>query len=237
MIVNLWSTPRTGSVWYSNYLKSQYPNSILLTEFFNQYHMNIYHMMLSYSKRINLYSYSTESWYDDYSIIDGKISIQKKFEKRVRSVEEEEEYRIHLFNQIDTNFNYILHNHVSPINEKISKLLTEVAEKNIYIYRKDKRAQLASYAIAFSTKQFVQYSYREELGIVSDIDIMPLENLVKRIKVWDSLIKDNIVAYEDIDFFDNQYWPKKQNKDWRQRLSSNMINIIENLVAEYESST
>jgi hypothetical protein len=157
------------------------------------------------------------------------------FAKRTRSIEQEEAYRIDLFNQIIFNVPLILHNHVAPIDEQIRQRLIDIAEKNIYIYRKDKRAQLASYAIAFSTKQFVQFFDKEETGVIDDIDPMHLENLINRIKIWDRLPKQDVVAYEDIKFFNKYNWPKKQNKDYRLRLSDNMITLIDSLVSEYEN--
>jgi hypothetical protein len=235
MIINLWSTPRTGSVWYSNYLKQQYPDSILITEIFNQYHMNIYYHFTHDGKRINTHTYKEGFCYDDYIIINDAISIRKVFAKRTRSIEQEEAYRIDLFNQIIFNVPLILHNHVAPIDEQIRQRLIDIAEKNIYIYRKDKRAQLASYAIAFSTKQFVQFFDKEETGVIDDIDPMHLENLVSRIKIWDQLPKQDVVAYEDIEFFNKYNWPKKQNKDYRLRLSNNMISLIDSLISKYEN--
>jgi hypothetical protein len=236
MIINLWSTPRTGSVWYSNYLKQQYPGSILVTEMFNQYHMDIYHFIHN-GKVINSHTYTEGSFYKDYFIDNGTIAFKKVFGEQIRSRNEEEAYRIDLFNQITSDIPLILHNHVAPINDQIRQHLINIAEKNIYIYRKDKRAQLASYAIAFSSKQFVQFSDKEETGVVDDIDPVPLENLIGRIKIWDQLPKQQVVAYEDIEFFNKYNWPKKQNKDYRVRLSDNMISLINSLVSEYEISS
>ena len=235
MIINLWSTPRTGSVWYSGYLQSQYPDSTLLTEMFNQYHMDIYHHTMHNGRRINAHSYATGFCYDDYFITNGTIATRKVFAERTRSVEEEEAYRIDLFNQVDTTKTLVLHNHVAPINKQVRQRLMDIADKNVYIYRRDKRAQLASYAIAFSTKQFVQFFDREETGQVADIDRVHLENLVSRIKIWDQLPKQDAIAYEDIEFFNKDNWPKKQNKDYRLRLSNNMISLIDSLVSEYEN--
>jgi hypothetical protein len=234
MIINLWSTPRTGSVWYSNYLKQQYLGSILVTEMFNQYHMDIYHFIHN-GKVINSHTYTKGSFYKDYFIDNGTIAFKKVFGEQIRSRNEEEAYRIDLFNQITSDIPLILHNHVAPINDQIRQHLINIAEKNIYIYRKDKRAQLASYAIALSSKQFAQFSDEEETGIVDDINPVPLENLISRIKIWDQLPKQQVIAYEDIEFFNKYNWPKKQNKDYRVRLSDNMISLINSLVSKYEN--
>lgn len=233
MIINLWSTPRTGSVWYSNYLKQQYPGSVLITEMFNQYHMDIYRHTMHNGRRINAHTYAAGFFYEDYFILDGTIATKKVFAERTRSIEQEETYRIDLFNQVTSAVPLILHNHVAPIDEKVRQHLVSIADKNVYIYRKDKLAQLASYAIAFSTKQFVQFFDKEETGVVDDIDPVHLTNLIKRIKIWDQMPKEHVVAYEDIEFFNKDNWPKKQTRDYRLRLSNNMITLIEQLVNEY----
>jgi hypothetical protein len=233
MIINLWSTPRTGSVWYSIYLRSQYPNSILLSELFNQNLMSIYHT--SNGHRLNHVNYSKGCYYNEYYINNGNILIKPIFGQRKRTVDEEELHRIELFEQINLDKTYILHNHVSPINKKVLEQLVQKADKNIYIYRKDKRAQLASYAVAFSTKKFAQFSGKADIGTVEDIDESHLVNLINRIKIWDQLPKQDIIAYEDIDFIDNEGWPIKQTPDYKSRLSNNMISLIDKLVSEYEN--
>ena len=138
MIINLWSTPRTGSVWYSNYLKQQYPGSVLITEMFNQYHMDIYRHTMHNGRRINAHTYAAGFFYEDYFILDGTIATKKVFAERTLSIEQEETYRIDLFNQVTSAVPLILHNHVAPIDEKVRQHLVSIADKNVYIYRKDR---------------------------------------------------------------------------------------------------
>lgn len=233
MIINLWSTPRTGSVWYSNFLKMKYPGSILLTEMFNQYHMDMYYTMKN-GRRLTAHVFSPGFCHDEYSNVNGTITTKKIYSERTRTVVDEELYRIELFKQLDSAITLILHNHVAPINETIKQQLIDIADKNIYIYRKDKRAQLASYAIAFSTRQFIQFFDKQETGTVDDINCGHLENLINRIKIWDNIPKESSIAYEDIEFFNKDNWPKKQNTDYRLRLSQHMISMIDELVIEYE---
>lgn len=234
MIINLWSTPRSGSVWYSRYLQSQYPDSVRINELLNQYQIGVYHMFTE-DRFLNSYNYSVGYYYHEYFMDNGTIGSNKVFAPRERSVAEEEIYRIQLINQIDPANTLILHNHVAPINEKIRQQLIDSAYKNIYIYRKDKRAQLASYAIAYASKQWVQLVDYEDTGIITELDITSLKNLISRIKFWDQLTKQDSIAYEEIKFFDQPNWPKKQNKDYKLRLSDDIIKIIDQLVTEYEN--
>lgn len=240
MIINVLSTPRTGSVWYSFYQQSLYPESVHLNELFNRYHMDMYHVVDN-GKKLNLRSYQPGSYYANYVVENGTIVGKPVYEKRIRSVDEEEQYRIDLFNHCDHNKTMIVHNHVWPMNIKIRDKLIELGDKNYYLYRKDKRAQLGSYVIAFSTKQFVQYTNEAQTGIVVDINPELLKDMMYRIQVWDNLAKnvsDNkseIIAYEDIEFIDKEKFPKKQNIDYRTRLSKNMLNLIDQLISEYEN--
>jgi len=233
MIINLWSTPRTGSVWYSYHLKNLNPSSILLTEPFNRFHMDLYYSTNN-GKIINQTHYSEGAFYKDYSILNGKICIQKKYQKRERTIDEEEKYLIDLFNNIDKSLTYIIHNHVSPISEYIFKTLTNLG-KNIYIYRKDKLAQLASYAIAYETKEFVRFNKisSENQNLINITNIDSLKTLIERIKVWDNIDKNNIIAYEDITFYDLPGMPKKQNFDYKNQLTKESIRVLENLLSEY----
>jgi hypothetical protein len=163
---------------------------------------------------------------------------KKIHSNRERTIDEEEEYRLSLIVNSSEDAKYVLHNHVEPINPDIKKYLLEVADNNFYIHRKDRRAQLGSYAIAIATKQFAKFNMTPEADSI--IDKTPLESLsglLNRIKVWDQMEKnDNIIAYEDINFHSLKGWPQKQTVDYRTRLSSDILNWIDCQVDEYESS-
>lgn len=233
MIINLWSTPRTGSVWYSYHLQKKLCPSTLLTEPFNKYHMDLYYRIENGIMK-NYHEYLPGSFYKNYSWANGKLMTERKFQQRTRTIEEEEKYLVSLLEKIDGETNYVIHNHVSPMSENIRTKLMTMGE-NIFIYRKDKVAQLASYAIACETKEFVRFSRKENIQEKITIrDIEPLRNLINRIKVWDSLTKENSIAYEDIGFYELDGMPIKQNADYLTRLSIESINqIIELLKSEY----
>jgi hypothetical protein len=204
--------------------------------------MKNYHMRSDDGKIFNLNEYKEGSFYLDYCLVDGAFSTQKISEPRIRSVEDEEQYRFDLLKNYSSTKKTIMHNHIDPINPEIRQYLMDMAEKNYYLYRKDKRAQLGSYVIAFSTKQFGQLIKGEFTDRVDDIDPKVLDHLVERIKTLDTIIDniknpdDVVIAYEDIEFFERDGFPRKQNRDYRVRLSQEMQDLVERLVTEYESS-
>jgi hypothetical protein len=242
MIINVWSTPRTGSVWYSYYLNSIHLDSIYVNELFNRHHMKNYYMISSDGKMFGLTDYEDNAYYLEYFIDNGSINFKKVFEPRTRTVDIEEQHRFDLLKKYSSKNKTILHNHIDPINPEIRQYLMDMSTKNYYLYRKDKRAQLGSYVIAYSTKQFGQMIKGEFTDRVDDIDPKVLENLVDRIKTLDTILENlkdfnaEIIAYEDIEFFETDGFPRKQNKDYRVRLSQKMLDLIERLVTEYEST-
>ena len=78
MIINVWSTPRTGSVWYSYYLnKIKYPNSMYINELFNKHHMKNYYMRNADGLMFSLDNYEENAYYLEYFIDNGTININK----------------------------------------------------------------------------------------------------------------------------------------------------------------
>jgi hypothetical protein len=199
--------------------------------------MNIYHYVdPETSIMTNHHQYSPGMYYREYYLEDGFLKIKKIFSSRSRSIEEQELYVIDLLQAVNDKQILIMHNHVDPINPAVRSMLMNMG-KNIYIHRRDKRQQLASYAIAYSTKQFSNFTNRQtSTSLVEDIDPNVLDNLMKRIQLWDILEKGNnqVIAYEDIDFIEIPNFPFKQNKDHSSRLSDKMQAVIDNLVTDYE---
>lgn len=233
MIINLWSTPRTGSVWYSYHLQKLHEPAILLTEPFNRYHMNLYHFFVN-GKVVNLDDYVHGSFYKDYFLENGRIVYNSNYSKRSRTIQQEEDHLLRLLDKINKEDNYIIHNHVYPISEKILDKLVEIGD-NIWIYRKDKVAQLSSYAIAFATKEFVRFNknIQTDNTLIEIKDVEPLKRLINRIKIWDSLSKETTIAYEDIEFYELPGMPYKQNNNYADRLSANSIRLINDLLNEH----
>lgn len=231
MIINLWSTPRTGSVWYSMHLAKTY-NAKRITELFNPYHMNIYHKQVD-GKIFNYHTYIDKSYYHEYVLLDGKLSTKHINAPRTRSVNEEFEYRVDLIKLIKDNDNLILHNHVAPIDESIRQYLSSTYP-NIYIYRRDRRAQCASYCIAYTTKIFANFRTPHQYDIIDEVPEIQLRQLVERIKRWDEIPKDgDIIAYEDIEFVDTQGFPRKQVSDYTKVLSQDALARVDKILEEY----
>lgn len=234
MLINVWSTPRTGSIHYSHILRDQYKASFI-NELFNRYYMSIYFTDHN-GIQLNHNDYIDGSFYNDYHIENGVLLSNRIYGPRTRSVVEEEKYRIELITNIDFEYhNIVMHNHVAPINTEVYDYLLSRSTKNVFLYRKDKRAQLASYAIAFSTKQFILFNpeYKHK-GLIADIDRVHLDNLIKRIEIYDQLTKAEEIAYEDIDFSKGAQYPIKQVDNYKLLLSERMLNIVNQIVVEYE---
>jgi hypothetical protein len=200
--------------------------------------MNLYHYTEN-DKILNLHHYVDGAYYKKYSVKNGMLIIKNEYASRHRTIEQEEQYLIELLYSLKDPRTLIMHNHVDPINPEILNRLTELASENIYIHRLDKRQQLASYVIAYSTKQFSAWNKSAISDeVVSDINPIVIENLMNRIKSWDKLQKNGkIVTYEET-LEDSTPVPiLKQNTNHYSRISTNMIDLIERLVIEYENDS
>lgn len=247
MIINLWSTPRTGSVWYSYKLLLNYketnPNTILMTEPFNKWHLNIYRQIENGVIK-NYHEYIDGLFYDDYSLNDSGIVVSnRKYESRVRTVDEEEEHRRIIFRDYNADeCTLIVHNHTSPLPNGIYEMLRDIAKRNIYICRNDFVQQMASYAVAIATKRFAKFSNSPEPNFSNlDAPEATLKELSNRIIHWDSLKKSNgeIIKYEEIIFqlnnCNNIPVPVKQNvTDPFDKLSIQTQKIILDLKDHYD---
>ena len=234
MIINLWSTPRVGSVWYSMHLAKTY-DCTRITEMFNPHHLNIYRLINSGGSITNCHSYKDGSRYDEYYLDDnGVLDTTPMFQERSRTVEEEHEYRKQLLYNMSPDSRVVFHNHVDPIDPDVLKYLTSIADKNIYIYRKDKLAQLASYAIAFISKRFAQHTRTQlQYESIDELPVDVIKQLLKRIAVWESIEKNGeVIAYEDINFYEESGMLYKQVKDYTKILSPNAINQLSQLLSE-----
>mgnify|MGYP003323002870 CR=1 FL=1 len=72
MIINLWSTPRVGSVWYSMHLSKTY-ECTRITEMFNPHHLGIYRSINSDGSITNYNSYKTGCRYEEYHLDANEI--------------------------------------------------------------------------------------------------------------------------------------------------------------------
>jgi hypothetical protein len=220
-------------------MAKQYTNSQLITEMFNRYHMNMYHVLGEDGSIRNYHEFVNNGFYKEYYLDENNYLTRRTiYEPRVRDVDAEEKYCVDLLNNVNKDQILVMHNHVDPINTEIRDYLINNAHKNVWIYRRNKREQLASYAVALSTKKFAAFNKAAvSHEPVADIDRRPLDNLMRRIKVWDSLPTTDSIAFEDIPFYDDDGFPVDQNIDPWIRLSDNMKSIINEIVAQYENNS
>lgn len=205
MIVNLWSTPRTGSNWYCAYLEKEYFDKYSkkltrLNNCLNQFHLTGY---------INLesagdfeYQYQDGFSYTDYYYDHLAKSIKSKrvYKERYRNISDQETHIIELLKKHDKSKNPLLiHSHVKTTSQRAFDFLYNLADKNVFIHRKNHIDQLSSYALAFHMKNF-----HSRKPMLSDVEIDPelLTNLTERIIHWYDIPKKGceVVCYEDLDF-------------------------------------
>lgn len=240
MLVNLWSTPRTGSNWYSQYLYKKYSSENKRTQLYVQY-LNQYHFINYNKQNYNdfVYEYDIDCSYKYYTYnhLRQSISYINKIEKRFRDSESEEQYRLELLSKHNHIKNpSIFYSHIAPMSDLSYNTLFDMADKNIFLYRKDIKRQLSSYALAYGTTQ-----YKQSIKIYENVsvDYGVIKNLVDRIIKWYSLDKTNceIVCYEDLEFELYSDLPKQQNKiDPFTQLSNDTQKHILQLVDYFSSS-
>lgn len=219
MLTVLWSTPRTGSTWYSEYLYDKLlatnRHTIFLRQFLNDFHMRGY----GKNKLPDLlYQYEYGARYDEFYIepLGKKIQSKLIFDKRWRTVQQEEDYRIGLLEKHNfKKYPILLHQHVSPMTVKAYSYLRTKAERNIFLYRRNFIDQMSSYALAMHTSIFRKRGPNHVIPVLQDVtvDRQLLRNLSDRIKEFYLYDKTGceVVYYEDINFSEKKN-TEKQNK-------------------------
>ncbi len=242
MITNVFSTPRTGSTWYSLFLKNlllkkKDQHVSFLSEPFNQYHYGLYHEQTE-SSFFNHQEYQSGRFYKNLILKDGIVVTEKIYEKKSQTMEEEFQHKRDLILKAECDL--IIHNHVAPLAEDIFSFLLKIGQKNYMLCRKDIKQQLASYAIAYHTKKFVDFKQPEKsLNFeTSIIQIQPLIDLLGRIKIQKQILDQfpdpfEVVYYEDIEFTEFLESPKKQNQDAWKSLCTSDQEVIAGLINNF----
>lgn len=213
-MINLWTTPRTGSHWYAKKLARDC-NGYSLHEFFNR-NIYLYYFINTEGRVYFLKEYQPGCYYLDYSLsADGRIISSEVYDKHTRTVLGEESHRLSLFRQSNTA-GLVLSNHVFPIRPEIYKELRETASRNIFLHRSNIRNQLSSYCVSYATRHFVNYGNGMTPAPVGlHVERHVLDNIAHRIRVWRTLDKTDseIVEYENIDFTEyiDDQMPTRQN--------------------------
>ena len=216
MLINLWSTPRTGSNWYSQYLYKKYISENQRTILYNQF-LNYYHLINYTKPNYNdfVYEYdrgcSFKSYEFDY--LREAITYTHIQKQRQRNSHDEEKYRLELLTKHNHKKNpSIFYSHVAPMSNLAYSTLFEMADKNIFLYRKDIKRQVSSYALAYGTTQYKPNKAQVYEDV--NVDYGVIKNLVDRIILWYQLDKTNceVVCFENLEFGFDSTLPKQQNK-------------------------
>lgn len=232
MLTVLWSTPRTGSTWYSQELYKKIQNNnraaVYLRQYFSKHTLDCYFLP---NQDMQVSKYEPKSFYLKYQLepLCKKIVETRVYERKTISAQEEEVHRIHLLETTNiTKYPIVLHQHVSPISIDTYHYLKNKANRNIYMYRENIVEQLASYVVAVYSNNFFQTNFQHIEN--AEIDLDRLESLYERILIWHKLDKTNceIVKYEDVCDL------KKNNKRPISQLSGKMLRAIQNLNERYQ---
>ncbi len=223
MIVNVFSTPRTGSIWFTHLvfdeLKATHPSAFSSYELFNPFHVGMYRKLQN-GKLMNVHGEYPAGAYYDYPVERDGVIINTKIYQPHNLLSDDAKdaellRRLNLLRSADLSKGAVFQNHVYPIYEPALQWLKKNATKNYYVYRKDVKAQLSSYAVALATKVFIAFNKLPEIQENLTAPEVSLRMLADRIKVWRSLDKSDgtVIAYEDLPFEkDKTGFPKKQNE-------------------------
>lgn len=219
MLTVLWSTPRTGSTWYSHYLYEQISDSnkkvVFLRQYFNEFHLKSY---LKHGDPDLLMKFEPYCFYEEYYLdpLAKKILSKNIFAPRWRSSVQEEEYRIKLLDSHNLKkFPILIHQHVSPMSVNSYSYLRSKADRNIFLYRKNFVDQLSSYALAMHTSIFRKQGPQHIIPVLQNVsvDMQLLRGLSDRIKQFYNHDKTGceVLYYENLDFTKRKN-TEKQNK-------------------------
>ena len=218
MLTVLWSTPRTGSTYYSSYLLSHYKkeniNITHLRQYFNKFHLDSY---IKENEPDLVYQYDTNCYYTEYYLQPLSNRILHRVVRNKRKLDRifEESHRISLLEKTNLQkFPVFISQHVQPMSKDTFYYLKNKATRNIFLYRENFVDQLASYVVALSTKKF-QKTKNVEIEPVTnaEIDLGWLDDVTSRIKYWHTIDKTGceVIKYEDIKF-DDSIAIKKQHE-------------------------
>ena len=198
MLINVFSSHRTGSTWWCHYLKSKYPGSILYNESFNH--------LRYYSKDVDGNVKQEDEFLEGYFwkapnescteiVCNYRELVPKdssRFNKWLRFLE----------SSPDIN---ICHTHLSPLQD--NRYLTElckIGDKNYYVYRENLLEQLASFMILQHTNEYTAFT--KDRSNISEkftypiIDMKTIEWKIQEILESDKFIDGKLFNYERIKY-------------------------------------
>lgn len=238
MVINVWSTPRTGSTWLSYFLKRKLSNKkeniFFWSEPFNPYHFNLHYELTPAGKVLSHQEFRPNSFWKRHFLDENNfLKVENVYSRKNFSWQDYTQQTLRILKNISPEMTLILHNHLFPMEDQHFQACLQNCIQNYYTFRRDLKSQLASYAIAYHTKEFVNFFSDRKETIFSDeiADAVVLKNLLMRIqksKDRISTIENYIeVPFEEIDFFEFEHGPKKQNVDsWNQLCSKDQELIL-----------
>lgn len=242
MLTVLWSTPRTGSTWYSHFLlaelKKTNPNALFLRQYLSKFQFDQYKKQNVFAE---IHSYTPGCFYNQYYLepLSKKIVCKNVSEERVLDIFQEEAYRIGLLEKVNLiKYPIIMQQHVQPMSMDSYYYLKNKATRNIYIYRENFIDQMASYIVAAYTDIFFRAKGSKEVVVENaSIDKARLYDFYGRIKHWHTLDKEDceIVKFEDIPFNNEGNLQKQHTTKPIHQISQDMKDMIFSLHEEFEN--
>ncbi len=235
MLINVFSLHRTGSTWFSHYIKNQYPGSLILNEIFNQ---------LAYFTTDENDVFTPHEEYFEGCFFRAPNRECTKVERYFRKFIKEDECRFDRWIQYIKNspLQHICHTHLSPLqDEKYLCELSLIADKNYYIYRENILEQIASKQIMDYTGEYKvtipEKANRSDRFIESIVHpyaaLHFYEQIMNADDLVDGYISSNVekLSYESLPFEKTiNGMPLKQNISAFERLCDSDQEILRNMV-------
>jgi hypothetical protein len=236
MLINIFSLHRSGSTWWTYYIRNQYKNSIFFNEVFNQ---------LNYFSVNEDNTYTPQDTYFDGCFWQSPNEDLTYIVNHYRKITDSDS------NRFDNWVKFIgllqspviCHTHFSPLqNKKYIIDLADISKKNYYVYRENIHEQLASLSIMRHTKEYMVTDADSALKSTqfeySIVDKESIKFFINDVKQAEQFMEDNIhnveyIKYESMPFSETlSGMPLKQNMSAFARLCSHDQSTIMSAIQE-----
>ena len=198
MLINVFSSHRTGSTWWAHYLRSKNPGSTLYNETFNH---------LRYYAKNEDENVRQEDEFEQGYFWKAPDETCREIISNYRELTPKDSNRFNKwlkFLELSPNVN-ICHTHLSPLQD--NKYLTELCkmgDKNYYVYRENLLEQLASFMILEHTNEYTAFT-KDRSNITEKftypiIDMKSVEWKIQEILHADEFIENKLFNYERIKY-------------------------------------
>lgn len=215
MLINVFSSHRTGSTWWAHYIKKQHPGSKIYNEIFNQ----LWYFTINENG-----SFTRHDEYSDGCFWRAPNASCTEIVHNYRELATKDNLRFDKwlkFFKLSTNIN-ICHTHLSPLQDVayLTKL-SSIGDKNYYVYRENILEQMASFIILEHTGEFAAFT--EDRSNITEkftypiIDTESIEGKIQEILHADEFIDNKLfncerIKYESMPFSETiEGMPLKQN--------------------------